>query len=263
MNPAERNYSIMDKEALAVVRSLQHWRHWLEGTQIPIDILTDHRNLEYFTKPRILNRRQLRWMDLLKQYNYQITYRPGSQNTAADALSRRPELAPEDPPEEKPITMIPPEQMISALTSLLEGVIHSDEQIRALIAQEPMNNLPPRVEVIDGLPFYNKRVYVLTKSLRTAVLRLYHDSLPSGHLGIAGTLDLVKRAYWWKHMATDVTNFVKSCNPCAQNKHPNSKPPGALNVLPIPHGPWEWTQSDHITGLPKSGPYDAIYAIMD
>ena len=88
--------------------------------------------------------------------------------------------------------MIPPERMISALTSLLEGVIHSDEQIRALIAQEPMGNLPPRVKLIDGLPLYNERVYVPTKDLWTAVLRLYHDSLPSGHLGITGTLDLIK-----------------------------------------------------------------------
>jgi RNase H-like domain found in reverse transcriptase len=55
MTPAKRNYGISDKEALAVVKALQHWRHWLEGTQIPLDIITDHKNLEYFTKPRILN----------------------------------------------------------------------------------------------------------------------------------------------------------------------------------------------------------------
>jgi RNase H-like domain found in reverse transcriptase len=56
MTPAERNYRISDKEALAIIKALQHWRHWLEGTTIPVDILTDHKNLQYFTKPRILNR---------------------------------------------------------------------------------------------------------------------------------------------------------------------------------------------------------------
>jgi len=55
MNPAERNYGIPDKEALAIVKGLQNWQHWLERTQLPVQILTDHKNLEYFAKPRILN----------------------------------------------------------------------------------------------------------------------------------------------------------------------------------------------------------------
>jgi hypothetical protein len=50
-------------------------------------------------------------MDLLRHYNYTIGYRPGHQNGAADALSQRQELAPEDLEEDKPITMIPPERM--------------------------------------------------------------------------------------------------------------------------------------------------------
>jgi len=55
MTLAERNYRISDKEGLAIIKALQHWRHWLEGTRIPIEILTDHKNLQYFTKPWILN----------------------------------------------------------------------------------------------------------------------------------------------------------------------------------------------------------------
>jgi len=36
-----------------------------------------------------------------------------------------------------------------------------------------------------------------------------------------------------------------------------------MMALPTPDSPWEWTQSDHITRLPTSGGYDAIYVIMD
>src|SRR5260370_11434425 len=88
MNPAERNYSISDKEALPIVKGLQHWRHWLECTPEPIRIITDHRNLEYFKTPCFLNRRQLRWLVQLTHYNYEIAYRPSCKNLAADALSR-------------------------------------------------------------------------------------------------------------------------------------------------------------------------------
>jgi RNase H-like domain found in reverse transcriptase len=107
MTPAERNYGISDKEALAIVKTLQHWCHWLEGTTIPIDIITNHKNLQYFTKPCILNWRQLQWMDLLKHYNYTIGYQLGTQNLAADALSRQAKLMPKNPEEEEPTTMIP------------------------------------------------------------------------------------------------------------------------------------------------------------
>jgi len=55
MNPAECNYGIPDKEALTIMKGLQNWQHWLERMQLPIQILTDHKNLEYFTRPRILN----------------------------------------------------------------------------------------------------------------------------------------------------------------------------------------------------------------
>ena len=56
MNPAKRNYRIPDKEALAIVKGLQNWQHWLERTKLPVQILTDHKNLKYFAKPHILNR---------------------------------------------------------------------------------------------------------------------------------------------------------------------------------------------------------------
>jgi hypothetical protein len=55
MMAPKRNYGISDKEALAIVKVLQCWRHWLEGTKILIEIIMDHKNLQYFTKPRVLN----------------------------------------------------------------------------------------------------------------------------------------------------------------------------------------------------------------
>jgi hypothetical protein len=173
-----------------VVRALQHWRHWLEGTSTLVEILTDHRNLEYFTKPKVLNQRQLRWMELLNQYNYHIIYRPGSQNGAADALSRRAELTPLDPPEELPQTMIPAHRLIAEISSA--PTLLSDEQIRSIIRAAPLDKVPPRIEIIDGLPYYNERIYVpIHSDARKHVMALYHDSPLAGHLGQSGTLDLV------------------------------------------------------------------------
>ena len=87
--PAEMNYQIYDKELLAIVCAFKHSRHYLEFSADITVVLTDHRNLEYFTTTRNLSRRQVRWSEVLSDYNFVIKYRSGSQNAAADSLSRR------------------------------------------------------------------------------------------------------------------------------------------------------------------------------
>ena len=89
MAPAELNYQIHDKEMLAIVRSLSHWRAELQGSPHKIEIYTDHRALEYFMTTKALNSRQARWAELLAEYDFIIKYRAGRANAAADALSRR------------------------------------------------------------------------------------------------------------------------------------------------------------------------------
>ena len=55
---AQRNYEIYDRELLGIVRSLEEWRHYLEGSPHPIEVLSDHQNLTYFRTARKVNRRQ-------------------------------------------------------------------------------------------------------------------------------------------------------------------------------------------------------------
>jgi hypothetical protein len=87
-NPHECNYEIHDKEMLAIIRCLEEWDAELRSVTKFI-VLTDHKNLEYFTKPRMLNERQIRWSIFLGRYNMVLQYRPGKANARADALSRR------------------------------------------------------------------------------------------------------------------------------------------------------------------------------
>jgi len=59
MNPAERNYDIYDKELLAIMKTLKEFRAELMSVQNML-ILTNHKNLEYFTTTKMLNSRQAR-----------------------------------------------------------------------------------------------------------------------------------------------------------------------------------------------------------
>lgn len=113
MAPAEKNYDIYDKETLAVVMALQNWRRYLECTQVPVQIITDHKNLEYFVTAKSLSRQQLCWINKLQYYNYVIVYRVGSKSAKPDTMLRRPDHQPEGGDKETVQTFLKPEQFIT------------------------------------------------------------------------------------------------------------------------------------------------------
>jgi ribonuclease HI len=94
-SPAECNYDIYDKELMAIIKALEEWRLECEGAEHTLQLITDHKNLEYFMSKRLLNRRQTRWARFLSRFDYDIVYRPGKSNGKADALTRRPGDLPE------------------------------------------------------------------------------------------------------------------------------------------------------------------------
>ena len=51
----ECNYEIYDKELLAIIQCFEEWRPKLEGTSSPVQVITDHCNLEYFMTTKLLN----------------------------------------------------------------------------------------------------------------------------------------------------------------------------------------------------------------
>ena len=83
----ERNYPTNDFELAAVVFALKIWRHYLYGAQF--QVFSDHKSLKYLFDQKELNMRQGRWMEFLKDYDFQLMYHPGKANVVADALSRK------------------------------------------------------------------------------------------------------------------------------------------------------------------------------
>jgi len=86
----ERNYDIYDRELLAIMKAIMHWRPYLIWTDSLFTIYTDHANLLYWKSPRKLNRRMARWHSELQDYDFVLEHVPGKTHTAADALSRLP-----------------------------------------------------------------------------------------------------------------------------------------------------------------------------
>ncbi|KAB0793022.1 hypothetical protein PPYR_12642 [Photinus pyralis] len=88
LNHAEGNYSTIEKELLAIVWSIKHFRPYLYGQKFKI--ITDHRPLTWLFNVKDPGSRLIRWRLLLEEYDYEINYKPGELNKNADALSRNP-----------------------------------------------------------------------------------------------------------------------------------------------------------------------------
>lgn len=65
---------------------LKIWRHYLFGSRF--EVFSDHMSLRYLLDQKELNMRQRRWLELLKDCDFGLSYHPGKANVIADALSR-------------------------------------------------------------------------------------------------------------------------------------------------------------------------------
>ena len=77
LKPYEQNYPTHDLELVVVIFALNIWRPFLFGETF--EIYTDHKSLKYLFSQKKLNMRQIRWLELLKDYDFIIQYHPGRQ----------------------------------------------------------------------------------------------------------------------------------------------------------------------------------------
>jgi hypothetical protein len=88
LSAPELNYDTHDKELLTIHESFRTWHHYLEGSAAPVDVVTDHKNLQYFATTKLLTRRHARWLEFLSQFNMIVRFHPGKLGTMPDALTR-------------------------------------------------------------------------------------------------------------------------------------------------------------------------------
>ncbi|XP_049335604.1 uncharacterized protein LOC125802248 [Astyanax mexicanus] len=243
LTPTERNYGIGDRELLAIKLAFEEWRHWLEGANYPFMVLTDHKNLEYLNSAKRLNPRQARWSLFFSRFDFSITYRPGSRNGKADALSRMyTDEAPQDTSSE---TILQPGVVVSSIRWEVD-----DEIERAL----------QDIEIPSQCP--SDKLYVPV-NFRDRLITWAHSSITSGHPGETRTQQLLLNRYWWESMSSDVHKFVPSCSVCSQCETPKTLPAGKLVPLPVPSRPWSHLAVDFVTDLPLSQSYTTILTVID
>jgi hypothetical protein len=246
-------YSTYEKELLAIVLAVQHWKCYLLGVRFII--LTDQESIKYFAEQKLTTILQQRWSAKLLGFEFEIRYRRGKENLAADALSRRFAEG-----EISTITITQPKWHNDVLASYI-----GDDEMQTLIKKLEVDpNSVSHYHLIGPLVRYKDRIAVgNSKEHKLKLIEMVHASADGGHSGNLGTYRKLKNYFFWKGLKSDVQAWVSECDCCQRNKHENVSPPGLLQPLPIPEQAWRHVTMDFITGLPKSEGKDVIMVVVD
>lgn len=166
--------SAYEREIMALVLAVQHWRSYLLGTSFIVYI--DKKSLKFMLQQRITNPRQQNWVAKLLGYEFEILYKRGRENRVADALFRRAEDGELSPLISSPV-------WVQGAQLIEEARVDPGIQ---KITQEVKNDTTkhPRYTVRHDVLFYKDRLVIpRTSKLIPSLLKEFHTSLTGGYSG--------------------------------------------------------------------------------
>ncbi|KAH8335345.1 hypothetical protein KR059_001065, partial [Drosophila kikkawai] len=236
---AEENYSATEKECLAIIWAIRKLRCYLEGYRF--EVITDHLALKWLNSIENPTGRVARWALELQQYQFDVTYRRGSQNVVADALSRQPlevlQMIQEDKPESTWY-----QRMVKLVQDRPEDYpdyVYENQQLYRHIASRPDDE--------DSVPWK----LCVAKEHRQRVLAECHDQPTAGHLGIRKTTARIAQRYYWPGLFRDISRYVRKCDTCQRFKVSQAKPAGKMFTRQVSE-PFDTVCADFIGPLPRS-----------
>ena len=250
LNKPERNYSVTDREALAVVWALRHFRVLILGYKI--HVLTDHYAVTEIFKGTNLTDKFARWQLTVNTFNPSFSYLPGKLNTVADALSRN----------VAPVFHFSPSQSLPTMDEIKEQQ-RSDAFCSSIIyylQSGDSNNLPKLPMSPDSFSLQDDVLYksstvqsedssnqvlqlVIPETLVPVFLYHIHDSPMAGHPGKDRSLKQAQRSYFWPSMRKDIHRHWLLCSSCAKHRPTRHHESPSL-PYPIATAPWESVSVD-------------------
>ncbi|GJU51961.1 transposon ty3-G gag-pol polyprotein [Tanacetum coccineum] len=253
--PKHHSLSTYEKEFLAVMMALEKWRGYLLDRHFIIK--TDHYSLKYLLDQRITTPAQMKWLPKLMGFDYEVKYKKGVENAAADALSR---VQTEGHLMSAMVVSIPADFITKIETSW-----HTDDTLQPILNQlQNGQQSKKHYSWSNGqLLRKNKLVVGQDEQLKLELLTYFHASSVGGHSGVKVTTHKLCSFVYWKGMRKEIKKFVKECITCQRYKPDLAAYPGLLQPLPIPNRIWESISMDFIEGLPRSKGFNVIFVVVD
>ena len=271
---AEKNYAIYDLEVLAVVQSLKHFRDMLWG--IKFILYTDNQAVSYVKNKKDLIGRLARARMDMEEYEFEIYYKPGTLNGAADCLSRYPAgwKLMNEKYEKSTINNIicfsenlnikdlirlqREDKNLKMIIDMLKNQeVLSKKKLKFVSKFSLQNDVLYKQVFINGYP---RLVICIPQKLRFDVLRNYHDLLPNAHLGYFKTVNKIRERFWWKNMDSFIRQYLRTCDLCERRKVPRTKPSGLAQPIVV-HDKWEYVGLDFKGPLKRSKGFEFIIVL--
>ena len=225
---AKKQYSQLEKEALAIVFVVKHFHQYLFGNHFTL--YSDHKPLERLLNesapiPQMASSRIQHWALTLSTYQYTIQHRPGQGMSNADALSHLPlPIAPEQVPTPGDVLFViqhlsehvvtakhlkqwtDKDPILPRVNRLVQAgwpIEDSDTELR------PYHQRYSEISVVDGCLLLGSRV-IIPKEGRELVLK----QLPISHPGICQMKGLARSYVWWPGIDQAIENLVHKCYVC-------------------------------------------------
>ena len=271
LTPAQRRYSVTEREALACVWAVEKWRKYLWGK--PFRLCVDHAALRtLMTSPGVgrAGLRIARWASRLMAYDFTVEHVPGCDNPA-DGLSRLPG-ADAGGLEDDTVA-------VAAVTAQLEAV-QRDELLTATASDpvlcqlkeqiprrwprrrrdctaelQPYYSCREELSLVGDLVVRGQRV-VVPETLRSKMVALAHEA----HQGIVRSKQRARDVNWWPKMDADIEEAVRSCEVCAESDKTARTRSTPLQPVPLPEAAWDKVGIDFIG--PMEAPRQQKYAVV-
>jgi hypothetical protein len=246
--------STYEKEYLAILVAVEKWRSYLQLAEF--EIHTDQKALIHLNDQRLHTVWQQKVFTKLLGLRYRIVYKRGTDNSAADALSRRQHLD---------TTCYGLSVITPSWCADLQKSYQTDAQTTMLLTKLSASpSSVPHFSLMDGLLRFKGRIWVGNNTiLQRQLIEHMHSSPVGGHSGIPATVKRLRALFAWPGLRKHVTDFIKSCPICQQAKPERLRYPSLLQPLQTPTAAWQVISLDFVEGLPQSHGYNCILVVVD
>lgn len=245
----ERNYSVTEREALAVLTALEHWRCYLENGRT-FTVYTDHAALKWFLSLTNPTGRLARWGVRLSAFDFSIKHRKGKDNVVPDSLSR---IVPVTALSSDPPSSLPPSAPATVdqwYLNIFKGCQTSPTSFPNYLVKN--NKLYRFMKNQNQLTSEFQWKEVAYEELRRDLLFKCHCEPTSAHFGIFKTYKRLCLNYYWPKMYRDVVKFVSNCEICLAYKASTFGTIGKMGRPKDCSRPFQMLSIDLVGPLPTS-----------